>query len=154
MLWLVYWKMAYWDNGKMSSSNWKQNVFLWLSSLSYSFFFLILNIPCPQIPLQQLIADAAIVSKSKKHVPRNIVLIFPLFHGQEKWRVSILLLNLHTLLLHFAFIDKEAPPPPIPDHPQVAVFVSYVHPPKVPVRVSVLGEMVSASEGKGGSEKN
>ncbi|PIK43982.1 putative androglobin isoform X22 [Apostichopus japonicus] len=41
---------------------------------------------------------------------------------------------------------KEAPPPPIPDHPQVAVFVSYVHPPKVPVRVSVLGEMADASE--------
>ncbi|KAJ8026646.1 Androglobin [Holothuria leucospilota] len=41
---------------------------------------------------------------------------------------------------------KEVPPPPIPDSPQVAVFVSYIHPPKVPVRVSVLGEMADASE--------
>ena len=40
--------------------------------------------------------------------------------------------------------DKDQPTFVIPETPQVAVFVSYLHPPKVPVRISVLGEMVSS----------
>ncbi|XP_038078681.1 androglobin-like isoform X2 [Patiria miniata] len=43
-------------------------------------------------------------------------------------------------------LDKDQPSPIIPDTPQVAVFVSYQHPPKVPIRISVLGEMADASE--------
>ena len=31
---------------------------------------------------------------------------------------------------------------PIPEHPEVVVFASYCGPPKYPVRISVLGEMV------------
>ena len=31
----------------------------------------------------------------------------------------------------------------VPDHPEVVVFASYSGPPKYPVRISVLGEMVS-----------
>ncbi|XP_071801000.1 androglobin-like isoform X5 [Asterias amurensis] len=43
-------------------------------------------------------------------------------------------------------LDKDQPTLVIPETPQVAVFVSYLHPPKVPVRISVLGEMADASE--------
>ncbi|XP_022081747.1 androglobin-like [Acanthaster planci] len=43
-------------------------------------------------------------------------------------------------------LDKDQPTPVIPETPQVAVFVSYQHPPKVPIRISVLGEMADASE--------
>ena len=32
---------------------------------------------------------------------------------------------------------------PIPEHPEIVVFASYSGPPKYPVRISVLGEMVS-----------
>ena len=31
---------------------------------------------------------------------------------------------------------------PVPEHPEVVVFASYSGPPKYPVRISVLGEMV------------
>ena len=39
-------------------------------------------------------------------------------------------------------IDKDQATPMVPESPQVTLFVSYVHPPKIPVRISVLGEMV------------
>eukprot|EP00057_Strongylocentrotus_purpuratus_P006163 XP_011660637.1 PREDICTED: androglobin isoform X28 [Strongylocentrotus purpuratus] len=43
-------------------------------------------------------------------------------------------------------LDKDQATPMVPESPQVTLFVSYVHPPKIPVRISVLGEMADASE--------
>ena len=46
---------------------------------------------------------------------------------------------------YLAFIEERSmiqDEQPLPEHPEIIVFASYSGPPKYPVRVSVLGEMV------------
>ncbi len=59
--------------------------------------------------------------------------------ADRHFKITVLWL---TFLKYLQPTDKEPATPSVPDTPQVAIFVSYVHPPKVPVRISVLGEMV------------
>ena len=49
------------------------------------------------------------------------------------------------LILPHSFIEEKSIVPeeaPLPEHPEVVVFAAYSGPPKYPVRVSVLSEMV------------
>lgn len=55
-----------------------------------------------------------------------------------------------NILFPFIHTDKDQATPMVPESPQVTLFVSYVHPPKIPVRISVLGEMVCLQRLKSG----